>query len=242
VHPDLERLIRLQELDTRAERVRKAIAELPARAEAVDARLHDRTGQVEEAKQRVAEGQAARRVLEKELAIVQSRLTKYKDQLMEVKTNKEYQAMQKEIAVAEDDVRSHEDRILEHMLQADESGAALKGAERDLAAERQQAARERADLDRERAAFEGELQSIAEAREGLVREIPAEALARFESIASKRGVAVAEARDGHCTICHVRLRPQIYNDVRRNDSLIQCESCGRLLYFAGTANAAASNA
>ena len=41
-----------------------------------------------------------------------------------------------------------------------------------------------------------------------------------------------EARDAICTICHVRLRPQVFNNVRRNDSIIQCDSCQRILYFA----------
>ena len=53
---------------------------------------------------------------------------------------------------------------------------------------------------------------------------------------------VAEARDGHCTECHVRLRPQHYNEVRRNDSLIQCESCLRILYYAPPADAAQAQA
>ena len=42
---------------------------------------------------------------------------------------------------------------------------------------------------------------------------------------------VAEARDGICTICHVRLRPQVFNDVRRNEAIVQCESCQRILYY-----------
>ena len=54
----------------------------------------------------------------------------------------------------------------------------------------------------------------------------------FERIAhGRKGVAVAEARDGLCTLCHVRLRPQMFNQVRRNDALHQCDSCTRILYF-----------
>ena len=47
----------------------------------------------------------------------------------------------------------------------------------------------------------------------------------------RRDEAMARAVDGHCAECHVRLRPQHYNEVRRNDTLIQCESCMRILYF-----------
>jgi predicted nucleic acid-binding Zn-ribbon protein len=54
----------------------------------------------------------------------------------------------------------------------------------------------------------------------------------FETVARRRhGVAVGEARDGICTICHVRLRPQVFNTVRRNDEIVQCDSCNRILYY-----------
>ena len=57
-------------------------------------------------------------------------------------------------------------------------------------------------------------------------------LALFETVASHRnGMAVVEARDGRCSSCQVRLRPQLFNNIRLNDSLIQCESCQRILYF-----------
>ena len=56
--------------------------------------------------------------------------------------------------------------------------------------------------------------------------------ATFELVSRRRnGVGVAEARDGICTICHVRLRPQVFNTVRRNEEIIQCDSCQRILYF-----------
>jgi predicted nucleic acid-binding Zn-ribbon protein len=68
-------------------------------------------------------------------------------------------------------------------------------------------------------------------------------LATFELVSSRRnGVAVAEARDGICTICHVRLRPQVFNNVRRNDQIIQCDSCLRILYFVPGAPGAPADA
>jgi predicted nucleic acid-binding Zn-ribbon protein len=48
---------------------------------------------------------------------------------------------------------------------------------------------------------------------------------------------MAEARDGICTICHVRLRPQVFNNVRGNEEIIQCDSCQRILYWTAAANA-----
>jgi predicted nucleic acid-binding Zn-ribbon protein len=152
--------------------------------------------------------------------------------LMEVKTNKEYQAMQKEMTVAEQEVRAHEDRLLEHMERAENFAAELKAAEAALKAEQTVVAREQKQLDAERAALEQEIARLMASRGDLVRQLSREALALFERVAhGRKGIAVAEARDGLCTVCHVRLRPQVFNDVRRNDALTQCESCTRILYF-----------
>lgn len=231
MHADLERLIRLQHLETFVESARRTIAELPERVASLDARLSSARAAVDSARQRLAENQSARRAAEKELAAQQARLSKFKDQLMEVKTNKEYQAMQKEIEVAQKQVRQLEDRILEKMIEADEIAAAVAGAEQGLVVEQGEIDAERRRLEDEARTLQAELERVAVRRQALVSEISAPAMATFELLMGRRGTAVVEARDGHCTACHVRLRPQAYNDLRRNDSLMQCDSCQRILYF-----------
>jgi hypothetical protein len=236
--PDLERLVRLQQIESAAENARRRLDTLPADQEALDMRLAASQTLLEGVKARFAASQTARREIEKELATVQSRLTKFKDQLMEVKTNKEYQAMQKEIATAEREVRTFEDRILERMEEGEALQGDLKRAEATLKQEQAAVAEGRKALEAERARIDAEMRRLVTDRAALVREVAAPALALFEHVSrQRRGVAVAEARDGHCGLCRVRLRPQVFNDVRRNDSLIQCESCGRILYFSTTAAA-----
>jgi len=232
MHPDLQHLIQLQDLDLAADRARRRIAELPAAQQALDVRVADKTAQVTRIKERIAAGQAARREVEKELAVVQGRLSKYKGQLMEVKTNKEYQAMQKEMATAEHDVRAHEDTLLDHMEQAETLAAELKEAEAALKAEQAVVARDHKVLEAESAEIEQELARLTAARTEVIATLSRDVLALFERVAhGRKGVAVAEARDGLCTLCHVRLRPQVFNEVRRNDALHQCDSCTRILYY-----------
>jgi predicted nucleic acid-binding Zn-ribbon protein len=232
MHPDLQHLIELQDLDLAADRARRAIADIPAAQQALEARLAERNAALVSVKERIATGQAARREVEKELAMVQSRLSKYKGQLMEVKTNKEYQAMQKEMATAEHEVRAHEDKLLEHMEHSEGFAAELKTAEAALKAEQVEVTREQQALDSQRAIRQQELDQLTAARAKVVAKLSREALMLFERIAhGRKGIAVAEARDGLCTLCHVRLRPQMFNEVRRNDGLHQCDSCTRILYF-----------
>lgn len=240
MHPDLDRLVRLQQIETFSEGARRRIADLPDRIGALDARLVAAQGAVDGAKGRLSANQAARRDLDRDLATVQGRLAKFKDQLMEVKTNREYQAMQKEIEVAQTEVRRIEDRILERMLEADEISQEIREAEAAAAAERQAVSDERRRLEDEATGLQAELDRASVTRQTLMAELAPDLLGLFEHVSKgRRGIAVAEARDGHCTLCNVRLRPQMFNEVRRNESVIQCESCQRILYFAARSEPAA---
>ena len=232
MHTDLQHLLHLQELDSAAERQRRRVADIPVLQAALEARLAERTAAVDAVKARIAACQAARRDIEKDLAAIQARLSKYKNQLMEVKTNKEYQAMQKEMSVAEHEIGEHETRMLERMEEADALAAELKAAEAALKSEQANISRERQALDAEGTTVAADLERTTTERAAVAAQVGREALQIFERVAyGRKGQAMAEARDGLCTVCHVRLRPQIYNQARRNDSIIQCDSCTRILYF-----------
>jgi uncharacterized protein len=243
MNPDLDRLIRLQRLESAADEARRRIADHPQRIQALDDRLAVARDAVVAAKTRLTDAQNKRRTDEKDVATVQARLAKYKDQLLEVKTNREYQAMLHEIETAQNDVKGREDRILDSMMESDELTAAVKKAEAELKSVEKEVGAERKLLDQEIARLQAELERTGRAREKLAAEIDRAVLAIFEQVAKgRKGIAVSEARDGMCMICHVRLRPQVFNEVRRNDSIIQCDSCRRILYFAGESPAAVPQA
>jgi predicted nucleic acid-binding Zn-ribbon protein len=233
MHADLERLIALQRLDTTADAARRKLADEPEHEKMLATRLEDATERVATAKERLAENQSARRAIEKDVALHQGRLSKFRETAMAVKTNVEYHAVQKEIAFAQGEIKSLEDKVLERMLEADELTTALKKAEADLAAEQKAADAGRRAMTTEHAELQASVDRIAAERAKLVGALDKSVFAMFEQVARKRnGIAVAEARDGVCSICHVRLRPQVFNSVRRNDSILQCDHCNRILYFA----------
>ena len=232
MNPDLQHLIQLQDLDLAAERVRRRIADIPGAVAALDSRLSERTAAVAAIKGRIEVSQSARRDIDKELAAVQGRLSKYKGQLMEVKTNKEYQAMQHEIQAAEQLVRDQEDRLLERMEEQDTLSAELKAAEAALTGAQAEIAAEKKIIESDRAVLDQTLQKHTADRAALTAQITPAALALFERLSQHRkGVALSEARNGGCVQCNVRLRPQVFNEVRRMDTLIQCDNCSRILYF-----------
>lgn len=239
MNPDIQRLIELQRLDSTAHDAQHRVDDEPDRLKAMDARLESARQDVASAKNRLAASQSARREIEKEVAVHQGRLSKYRDQLMAVKTNVEYQAMQKEIEYAQTEIRTLEDKVLERLLEADELTAATQHADAELASVQRVVDTDRRTLAAEMIEMKVLIERVAGERATLVRALDPRAFATFELVASRRnGVAIAEARDGICTICHVRLRPQIFNTVRRNGEIIQCDSCQRILYFVPASDSA----
>jgi predicted nucleic acid-binding Zn-ribbon protein len=174
-----------------------------------------------------------RRELEKDAALYQGRLTRFKDQLSAVKTNREYQAMQHEIATAQSDLGAVEEKVLEQMLAADDLNAAAKKGEAAVAAQSKEIEAEKKTLSQELAATETSLKQSTEARAALVKALEPRLVALFEQVARvRKGVAICSAtREGLCSVCHVRLRPPVFQQVRHNDSIVQCESCQRVLYW-----------
>jgi predicted nucleic acid-binding Zn-ribbon protein len=232
MHPDLERIIHLQRLEDIAEQARRALADEPLRQLALTDMLAAAQKSLDEERARLAQNQAVRRDIEKELAMQQGRLSKFKGQLMEVKTNREYQAMQKEIETAQAEVRKHEDRLLEQMIEFDEIALHVKQAE--LAYLHDQAANEaeRATLAAQLSEAQAAIGRLAAERAALAAEISPPIRAVFDRVLQYRKLsAVAPVRGGRCSACQILIRPQTVNELRRNEIIFQCESCHRILYY-----------
>ena len=231
--PELEALIQLQTLESTIADARARMAAHPQRLADADARLAEADRVVEEAAQRLKDSQEARRIVEKDAAVYQGRLTKFKDQLSAVKTNREYTAMQHEIETAQKDLGAAEEKVLERMIEIDQLTAEVKQAETARAAQKKVIEAEKAELARELAAAEKTLADTTAARAGVVASVEPRIMSLFEQVAKvRKGVALSMAtRDGLCSICHVRMRPQVFQQVRANDSVVQCDSCQRILYW-----------
>ena len=230
--PDLERLIQLQDVESRAAVANKAIAEAPGRIAALDALLQSATAALAAAKQSLTDNQTHRRSIDKDLIAAQQRLEKYKEQIMAVKTNEQLHAMQHQMKSVTDEVGQHEERVLVNMMEADEINANIKKAEAALKAAQSKVAAERAAIESEAKTHQATVADCAAARDKIVAAMDNKgAVETFQRIAKVRGTAVARAEGERCTICQVRLRPAVFAEVRKNESLVQCDSCNRILYF-----------
>lgn len=231
MHPDLEKLIALQQADGEVARLREEIATLPRRVAVIEAKLAGTRAQIEKAQQALAANQTARRKLETEVQDHRGKISKYREQSLAVKTNPQYKALLHEIEFEEQHIRACEDKILEGMVDSETRETAQKAAEAELRAEMAEIEKEKAEARARTAEDEGLLAEQNARREALRVGISADVLEHYDRVLHARKTAVAEARAQKCAACNVLLRPQTYNEVKSNEQIMTCDSCSRILFY-----------
>jgi len=231
MHPDLKLALDLQAVEKEIVRLSAEIAYLPRHIQEIESKLAGAQRQLESDRQALAANQRERRKLEGDDSMLQEKISKYKQQVFEVKTNEQYRALQHEIEFAEAEVRKIEDRILERMVEAEELEARVKRAEKQLATERVEVEKEKAEAISRTQADELALAELKKSQAEYRACMSPDVLRHFDRLLrARKGVAVAEVRDGACSECYVRLRPQVFQEIKPNDKIMQCENCSRILY------------
>jgi predicted nucleic acid-binding Zn-ribbon protein len=228
--PEIQNLIELQRADREILRLKEEIAALPKRVAAIEERLAGTKAGLEKAKTAVKADEAARRTFESAIQDRQQKISKYRDQSLEVKTNDQYKALMHEIQFAEQDIRANEDKILELMVNAEAREKAVKAAEAELRAETAEIEKEKIQARERTAEDEKQMAEWNAKRESARGGVDADVLRQYERVAKYRGTGISEVRDQKCMACQVMLRPQTYNEVR-SDKQVSCESCQRILYY-----------
>ncbi len=239
MHPDLEKLLQLDETDREIARLRAEIAALPRRVSEIETKLFGINAEVDQARKALKDIEVARRKYEGDIQTCQQKISKYRDQSLAVKTNQEYKALLDEIAFAEREIRQIEDKILEGMLEAETREKALKAAEAEQRKQQAEVEREKAQAQSRTDEDQKGLAELLPRRETLRSGIGGDTLRHYDRVLKLRGSALSEARDQTCLACHVMLRPQVFQDVMAGEQVLTCDSCDRILYFIPAPPAAA---
>jgi hypothetical protein len=239
VNTTLASLVALQGLDTLIDRARRQLADLPLAERAIDEKVAAAAAVVESAHAAVQTAQHSRRDLEKNVAVIDGRLARFDEHKAAVKTNQEYTALLHEIAGAKAEKDALEEQILVLLEELDTLTASQKAAEAALADTKRAGDEERRGMAASRLSLEAEVDRLGGERRTAAVDVRPALLTKYDQLLKqRRGVAVAAMIGETCTACHVRMRPAIAQQVRRNEDIIQCDSCQRILYFAPQAAAA----
>jgi predicted nucleic acid-binding Zn-ribbon protein len=230
--PDLKLAIQLQDLDRRITDLEKEIAALPKHIAAIEKTLETHIRKLEADQAALVANQRERKRLEGDIQTQEQKISKLRDQMLGAKTNEQYTAFKHEIEFCEAEIRKCEDRILDRMAEAEPLDQNVKAAQAALNNEKKQVEAEKKAARERTAADQKQHDELKAERHRVATGMTPAIYAAYERLRkSRKGIAVAEAVDGRCTACNMALRLQFFQDLRRGDQVMYCESCGRMLYY-----------
>jgi uncharacterized protein len=234
VNPELQKLVALQQSDTKIRNLQNAIKSEPNRRASLEQEFEKRAFQIRELQRTRDEARAAKLNLETQIADVNSNLERAERNLKQAQNQKQYEAAVREKSALEKQVSDLETKLLE-------SDEAFEAAEKSL----NERADEIASLDAERADslqnfetetvhHQTELDVEQKHRTRLFAELPKNYASVYDRLVKRirDGIAVAEVRNGACSACFMSLRPQLLMEIKMGDKILTCESCNRILYHA----------
>jgi predicted nucleic acid-binding Zn-ribbon protein len=232
MHPEVEKLLKLQETDLQVQHYNGRIELLPKQLAALEAKLNGTLQTLEANKQQIARTASERKKLEGGIQDLEAKNSKYRGQLTDVKTNEQYRALLQEIEFHEKEIRKIEDKILALMEQDEALRKELQTIERRLQ-------EEKALVESEKKAAEAEvtkdreiLAELERQQDVLTRSVDPAVLSTYRRIGkSRKGVALARATQESCQACHVRIRPHVVSQVMAGEQIVTCDSCNRILYW-----------
>ncbi len=232
MHSDIHKLIDLQQVDSRIAAIKAEIAALPAEVREIEAKLAGSKARVESVQASTKADENVRRNYESDIQDQQQKISKYRDQSLNVKTNQEYKALLSEIEQAEAEIRKREDKTLEIMVAADARKDELKQAEMALKADTVENEKEKEHARQQTAEDEKALAELNAQRQQLRANIEDDTLRHYDRVMKLRHSALSAVHDDQmCSVCRVILRPQVYQDVVKGEEMVYCDSCQRILYF-----------
>src|SRR4051794_21728920 len=208
MHSDLKQLIRLQAIDVAIQELRSRIDKFPGISKALDEKLRAAQSGLESAREKAKNNQGSRKKLESEITSIEGKISKYRDQMVSVKTNEEYRALQHEIEHAQSAIRKVEDEILNLMMEAEAVQSEIKTGEARLKEDQQKVTEERKVLEEQNKRDLSAMNSYLKERKEIEGSISPDLLPQYERVRKHRGgFGVSAARDYVCELCKVRIRP-----------------------------------
>ena len=229
---DLEILVEMQKKDDIIGEKKILTKTLPEQLNSLRTNLTESESELLEVKHQLEENLKDQKLNELKIAENNDKITKYKNQLLTIKTNKEYKALNSEISHLEANNSSVDDVIIEQMELEVELRDALKEAEQRYKSAQDEFKANEERLKNRIKEVEQQIVDIREERNKIAQDLPVSLIKRYSAlIKHKARKAVAYKINGACSGCGYKIRPQLKIEIDRGDKLINCENCGRILVY-----------
>jgi predicted nucleic acid-binding Zn-ribbon protein len=227
---NLKSLYELQEIDLRIDGLDGEKGQLLSEAQALEAKLIEAREKIAARREEAETLEAEKVALEANLASENDNIVRSESHLKEIKTQKEYQAVSKEISGAKKLIVELEEQLLQKINAIEEIGADVAKKEAELAELEQNVALQQGEVQRKVETLESGIAADAATREETIKGLPASVMKRYSRLRDqRRGIAVVEAKEGNCMGCNMHLPPQLYNTLFRADDVLTCPHCQRIL-------------
>ena len=228
----IEKLLVLQDRDRKILHLTREQADIPARKSQIETRLQKHKDEQKRLQDEIKKAAATTKETEVEIDARKARITKFREQQLQIKNNVEYRALEHEIAVVQKEIRGLEDREIEVMeasekinIQVAEHNKVLKEEETLIKADGDV-------LDKRAGTIQNELDGLKKERQAMAQEIDPAWLSRYDKIFNKTAdYALVPVDNGTCGGCHMKLPPHLVHDVKKNLTMTLCNFCSRLLYW-----------
>lgn len=228
----LKLLIRIQEKDSRILEIAEKQKGLPDLLSSLKVNLDKAQAEHSAASEEFDNASKERRTLEGELKTLEDKIKKLKERIPEIKKNTEYQALLKEINTVEKEKSDIEEKILILLEKIDTLKEVKTREEKVVKEEEKKFSEHKKKVEEEYSLLTEKLKEIEADKGSITSQIDSKLLAEYSRlIATKRGQAIVSVQDEHCMGCHIRIPPQIFSQIRKNDKIITCLSCSRILYW-----------
>ena len=230
----LDLLWELQRIDLELKGIKASQEGYPKEIKRLDERQKVEKEKVQKERERVESLEKERRHKEGQLSLEQEKIKKVEGRMSEVKTNKEYQAILTEIDTMKGANNREEEEILQLLDEIDELKKGLSKREKEIASILTKIEGEKKTLQERMARDETVLKRQIERREIVAKQIESKHYKLYNTLREKRqGVGVVSARQETCQGCYVNVPPQLFIEVQKNNALIRCPNCNRILYWEG---------
>jgi len=210
----------------------REVAALPKHIATIEKTLDSHIRRLEADRAALAANLRDHKKLDGDIQVHNQKISRLRDQTLGAKTNEQYRAFQHEIEFIEKEIRNAEDRILDLMSESELLDVNVKKAEAALKEEKKVVEQEQKSARERTAADRAQWEQLRAERTTAAAALPKATLTEYERIRKKwSGVAIAEVEGGRCSACQIVLRPQYFQQLRRGDQLMTCESCGRFLFY-----------
>ena len=227
---DLMTLVAVARVDVAVRDHRAELTTIPAAVAKIDKRLTAMTERQTDQDNKLENIKKERRQLEKDVQDFEAKIVLSQNKLAEVKTNHEYTAALKEIDTLKTDIDAKEERLLVLMDEGETFEPVHDEEVAKLVAERAEIEAEKKVLVDRHAALEADVAKLAAEKTALLKQMSDGMRKKYERLLGHhRDAAVVPVNAEHCGGCGTQLPPQIAVEVRKNNQLLTCQSCGRLL-------------